>query len=147
MHPLLQQAMRADLPFAGELSPADAFTLMLEDAAVLMIDVRTDAERAWVGKPDLPPSRMHAIEWNRWPGGVRNPDFLTQLQSVAKPEQALLFLCRSGVRSRQAAEAARNAGFMLCFDILQGFEGDKDSAGHRKTLGGWCVAGLPWVGA
>ena len=82
-----------------------------------------------------------------YPGGIPNPDFLPQLAQVATKDSVLLFLCRSGVRSRHAAKLATEHGYTECFDILEGFEGDKDAQGHRKTVGGWCKAGLPWNGA
>jgi rhodanese-related sulfurtransferase len=62
-------------------------------------------------------------------------------------DQVILFLCRSGVRSRGAATLATEHGYQHCFDILEGFEGDKDDQGHRKNINGWCKAGLPWIGA
>ena len=82
-----------------------------------------------------------------YPGGAPNPDFAGQLQQVADKDEVLLFLCRSGVRSRHAARVATELGYANAFDILEGFEGDRDSEGHRKTVGGWCKAGLPWTGA
>jgi hypothetical protein len=42
---------------------------------------------------------------------------------------------------------ATELGYPNAFDILEGFEGDRDAEGHRKTVGGWCKAGLPWLGA
>ena len=51
------------------------------------------------------------------------------------------------MRSRHSARVATELGYANAFDILEGFEGDKDGEGHRKTVGGWCKAGLPWVGA
>jgi rhodanese-related sulfurtransferase len=82
-----------------------------------------------------------------YPGGAPNPDFATQLQQTADKEDIVLFLCRSGVRSRHAARVATELGYPNAFDILEGFEGDRDAEGHRKTVGGWCKAGLPWTGA
>ena len=38
-----------------------------------------------------------------------------------------------------------DAGFANCYNVLEGFEGDKDADGHRGTIGGWKVAGLPWI--
>ena len=70
-----------------------------------------------------------------------------QTKADANKDDVLLFLCRSGVRSRHAAKLATENGYTNCFDILEGFEGDKDAHGHRKTVGGWCRAGLPWAGA
>ena len=134
------------LPYAGAVTPGEAFQLLETDPAVLLIDVRTDAERDWVGRVELNPAQVHAVQWNLYPTRS-NPDFLDQLTRLARPETTLLFLCRSGVRSRAAAQLATESGFLRCYDILEGFEGDKDSNGHRKNLNGWCHAGLPWAGA
>lgn len=142
-----QRGVIAHLPYAGAVTPLEAFTLVNEDARVRLVDVRTRAERDWIGKVVLPEPQHLAVEWNFYPGGTPNPHFLEQLKTLAEPDQILLFLCRSGVRSRHAAALATTAGYPQCFDILEGFEGDKDAAGHRKTVSGWCYAGLPWLGA
>ncbi len=135
------------LPYAGAVTPAEAFELLKSDPQIKLIDVRTQAERDWVGKVDLPDGQHFSVQWTLYPGGAKNPEFLPQLAQCAAPAEVLLFLCRSGVRSRYAAEIATANGYSHCFDILEGFEGDRDDAGHRKTIGGWCNAGLPWVGA
>ena len=135
------------LPYAGAVTPQEAFALLQAGGKVKLIDVRTNAERDWVGRVAIPEGQHGAVQWNTWPGGVPNPDFVQQLEQVAGKDQVLLFLCRSGVRSRHAAKAATENGYANSFDILEGFEGDKDAEGHRKSVGGWCKAGLPWMGA
>jgi rhodanese-related sulfurtransferase len=134
-------------PYAGAVTPQEAFELLQADPRVKLVDVRTNAERDWVGRVAVPEPQHAAIQWVTYPGGVPNPDFAAQLEQVAGKDDVLLFLCRSGVRSRHGARVATELGFANAFDILEGFEGDKDAHGHRKTLGGWCKAGLPWVGA
>jgi rhodanese-related sulfurtransferase len=134
-------------PYAGAVTPQEAYTLLQSDPRVKLVDVRTNAERDWIGRPALPESQHGAVQWSLYPGGAPNPDFATQLQQTADKEDVLLFLCRSGVRSRHAARVATELGYANAFDILEGFEGDRDSEGHRKTVGGWCKAGLPWIGA
>jgi len=109
--------------------------------------VRTNAERDWVGRVAIGQAQHLAVQWATYPGGAPNPDFGAQLEQVAGKDDVLLFLCRSGVRSRHSARVATELGYANAFDILEGFEGDRDSDGHRKTIGGWCTAGLPWVGA
>ena len=151
-HPHLQTArqrgLEQQLPYAGAITPSDAYALLQAQQDVILVDVRTNAERDWVGKVDIQPDQHFAIQWNLYPGGSANPDFMAQLQAVApEKNQVILFLCRSGVRSRHAAKLATENGYTDCYDILQGFEGDKDNAGHRKTVGGWCQQGLPWLGA
>lgn len=133
-------------PYAGAVTPAQAFALLQNDSNVHLVDVRTQAERDWVGQVDIPSAQHHAVQWSLYPGGS-NPDFMHQLAQVVKPEHTIVFLCRSGVRSHHAAVLATSQGYARCFNILEGFEGDKDTAGHRKTIGGWCFAGLPWRGA
>ena len=140
------QQRSGGLPYAGAVTPQEAFELLQANPAILLIDVRTDAERDWVGKVEINPAQSFAVQWNLYPT-KSNPDFLAQLAQVASKDSVLLFLCRSGVRSRSAATLATEHGYSQCYDILEGFEGDKDQNGHRKTVGGWCHAGRPWRGA
>jgi rhodanese-related sulfurtransferase len=137
----------AGQPYAGAVTPQEAFALLQADSHVRLVDVRTNAERDWIGRPAIPEAQHGAVQWTLYPGGAPNPDFATQLQQAADKDDVVLFLCRSGVRSRHAARVATELGYKNAFDILEGFEGDRDVEGHRKTVGGWCKAGLPWVGA
>ena len=145
--PAHKRAEGGTLPYAGAVTPQEAYTLLQADPAVKLVDVRTAAERDWVGRVALPAAQHLAVQWNLYPGGVHNPDFLTQLAEFAHKGDTLLFLCRSGVRSRHAAKLATEQGYKHCYDILEGFEGDKNEQGHRKSVSGWCNAGLPWIGA
>lgn len=142
-----QRVQENHLPYAGAVTPQEAYALLQADDQIKLVDVRTNAERDWVGKVSIPESQHGAIQWNVYPGGTPNPEFLAQLKQFAEKDTVLLFLCRSGVRSRHAAKLATENGFTQCFDILEGFEGDKDAEGHRKTVSGWCKTGLPWIGA
>lgn len=135
------------LPYAGAVTPQEAYSLLQMDVAIKLVDVRTQAERDWVGRVTLPESQHLAVQWSLYPGGAPNPQFIEQLAQLAAPTDILLFLCRSGVRSRYAAQLAAQHGYAHCYDILEGFEGDRNAEGHRKSLAGWCKAGLPWVGA
>ena len=137
----------AGQPYAGAVTPEEAFALLQADPKVKLVDVRTIAERDWVGRVAIPDAQHAAVQWATYPGGVPNPEFGAQLEKVARKDEVLLFLCRSGVRSRHSARVATEHGFAQSYDILEGFEGDKDAEGHRKTIGGWCKAGLPWIGA
>jgi rhodanese-related sulfurtransferase len=134
-------------PYAGAVTPVDAYKLLLEDPRVKLVDVRTNAERDWVGRVAIPPAQHLAVQWSTYPGGVANVHFVDELSAQASKDDILLFLCRSGVRSRHAARLATEAGFTHSYDILEGFEGDKDANGHRKQVAGWCKHGLPWIGA
>ena len=142
-----QRGTEKQLPYAGAVTPSEAYALLRGNANVLLVDVRTNAERDWVGRVAIPEAQHAAIEWNTYPGSTPNPVFLEELSRAASKDKVLLFLCRSGVRSRHAAKLATENGYANSFDVLEGFEGDKDAEGHRKTVGGWCKAGLPWIGA
>lgn len=142
-----QRGQDHHLPYAGAVTPQEAYALLQQSASVKLVDVRTNAERDWVGRVVIPDVQHVAVQWNLYPGATPNPAFMQQLEQVAGKDNVLLFLCRSGVRSRHAAKLATEHGYANCFDVLEGFEGDKDTEGHRKTVSGWCKAGLPWIGA
>jgi rhodanese-related sulfurtransferase len=134
-----ERGQQLKLPYAGALTPVEAFALM--QAGAKLVDVRTVPELLYVGR--VPGSVL--VEWQTYPGNARNPDFLDQLAEAVEPADTLMFLCRSGVRSHAAAATAAQAGFRDSYNVLEGFEGDKDAAQHRSTVGGWRKAGLPWV--
>ncbi|MDR5833502.1 rhodanese-like domain-containing protein [Caballeronia sp. LZ034LL] len=142
-----RRAADNQLTYAGAFSPAEAFELLQLDPAVRLVDVRTRAELDWVGRPAIDGAQYAHIEWIRYPGSVPNAEFIEQLRQVATPDTTVIFLCRSAARSKLAAVAAQKQGFAKAYDLLEGFEGDKDANGHRKTMGGWCFRGLPWIGA
>ncbi|HRL38165.1 rhodanese-like domain-containing protein [Comamonas denitrificans] len=124
--------------YAGDIPPALAWQWVQAGNAVL-VDVRTDAERAWVGQ--VPGAKV--VAWKQWPQMLMNPDFDTQLQAVVPSGSKVLLLCRSGVRSVAAAQRATELG-LQAYSILEGFEGDLDANGQRGKLNGWRYRGLPW---
>ncbi len=137
-----------DGAYAGDIDPRECWETLQQDTNAVMIDVRTEAEFTYVGVPDLTSlgKEIKFVSWVLFPGNEVNPEFLRQL-AVAAPDRntPILFLCRSGVRSRYAAAAGTEAGYSHCYNIREGFEGERDSVGHRSTVGGWKVAGLPWT--
>jgi rhodanese-related sulfurtransferase len=130
------------LPYYGAVLPEEAHTLLAALPRARLIDVRTRPEWDYVGH--VPGSTL--IEWITYPAGIRNARFVDELRAATSdPDAPLLFLCRSGQRSDSAARVAAAAGYRMAFNVLEGFEGPKDSEEHRSTLGGWRKAGLPWV--
>jgi rhodanese-related sulfurtransferase len=126
-----------ELGYAGDVTPQTAYEWVQSGAAVL-VDVRSDAEREWVGfVPGAVP-----VAWKQWPGMVPNPAFDAAVRLAADGKK-LVLLCRSGVRSIAAAKRATELG-LEAYNILEGFEGDANAAGHRGTHGGWRMRGLPW---
>ncbi|MBK9217522.1 MAG: rhodanese-like domain-containing protein [Uliginosibacterium sp.] len=134
------RAEHTKLPYSGATTPAEAYEIIQRAPGARLVDVRTRAELDWVGRI---PGAVE-IEWNTWPGGVPNPHFLTQLTRQVDQEALVLFICRSGARSHNAAMAAASAGYTACYNVLEGFEGDLDANGHRGAIGGWRHANLPW---
>ena len=124
--------------YAGDVPPQLAFEWWQQGNAVL-VDVRTDAERDWVGFiPGAVP-----LAWKQWPGMALNAAFDEGLKAAVPPGKKALMLCRSGVRSIAAAKRAAEFG-IEAYNILEGFEGDADEQGHRGRKGGWRLLGLPW---
>ena len=127
--------------YAGDVSPQLAFQWWQSGQAYL-VDIRSNAERAWVGFiPDAP-----AVEYKIWPGMAVNSEFDAQLKAAigdAPAGSKVLLLCRSGLRSVPAAQRAQALGY-AAYNILEGFEGDPDAQAHRGRAGGWRFHGLPW---
>lgn len=133
--------------YTGDKSPRETWEILSSQTDALLIDVRSNAEWAFVGVPDLTGlgKEVTLAAWQVFPDMTVNPDFVEQVRNVApETETALFFLCRSGQRSKAAAAAMTAAGYQACFNVLEGFEGDKDADGHRGTFGGWKFHGLPW---
>lgn len=130
--------IRPATAYAGDISPRTAFDWWQNGSAIL-VDVRTDAEREWVGQV---PGAV-AIPWKQWPGMALNPQFDAALQEAVPQGMPVLFLCRSGVRSIATAKRATELG-LQAYNILEGFEGDANEHGQRGQRGGWRFHGLPW---
>ena len=128
----------AKLLLGGLLTPAEAWTLF-NAGDIELVDVRTIAERDLIG---YVPGSV-AIEWYDYPVKKRNDDFVEQLRAKVDAQRPVAFLCRSGVRSHHAAVLATANGYAAAFNVLEGFEGDKNAQGQR-TMNGWRVAELPW---
>ena len=124
--------------YAGDVPPELAWRWVEEGQAVL-VDVRSDAEREWVGfVPGAVP-----LAWKQWPGMAMNAGFDEGLKAAVPAGKKAVLLCRSGVRSIAAAKRATELG-LEAYNILEGFEGDADADGHRGRKGGWRLRGLPW---
>lgn len=136
-----QRAMKKNLPYRGALLPAEAYKLLQKVPEAHIVDVRSNAELDWVGRI----AGAVEIELRSYPNMQPNANFLNQLSQQVNKDAIVMFLCRSGARSDYAATIATQSGFTDCYNILEGFEGDKDEAGHRGSVTGWKAAKLPWV--
>jgi len=136
-----------------EVLPNEAWDCLKSEPETVLVDVRTKAEWSFVGFPDLEnfDQRLIRIEWLAFPEMSVNTGFTGELFSRFGDRfpDKIFFICRSGVRSLDAAvyvtdvlgEIGRKA---LCINIAEGFEGDLDEDRHRGNLNGWKKRGLPW---
>lgn len=136
-----ERARQMGLPYAGALTPAEAHEVWRQVPGAQLVDVRTRAEWDFVGRI---PGAIE-IELLTYPGNRPNPAFAAELQERVDRNAPALFICRSGGRSHNAAALAAQHGYTGAYNVLEGFEGDRDAQGHRNTVGGWRAAGLPWT--
>lgn len=136
------------MAYAGDLRPTEAWELLKSEPTAQLFDVRTRPEWDFVGVPDLSSigKRPVLVSWQVYPAMQANAVFAAEVIAGApSPDAPLLFLCRSGARSRAAAEAMTAAGYRRCYNVADGFEGAPDVEGHRGSRAGWKAAGLPWA--
>jgi len=130
--------------YKGDVTPAEAFEVLSHDDHAVLVDVRTEPEWAYVGIPAI--ERLVRLSWQVYPTMSINQGFVEQFQELGLASDTPIYLlCRSGVRSAAAAQALTAAGYENAYNIIGGFEGDRDGEGHRGSLNGWRKAGLPWV--
>lgn len=141
-----KRAAEKNLPYAGALTPQEAFEVLQANAQALLVDVRTKAELELVGRI---PGALN-VEWAFYPGMVANENFAEQLaaelnnRNVGK-DSVLIFLCRTGGRSNNAATVAASLGYSQAYNTLEGFEGEANAEKQRTLINGWKHAGLPWT--
>ncbi len=129
------------------VSPNQTWEALKANPNAQLVDCRTDVEWNFVGVPDLEDAGKQAllIQWQVYPSMQRDPAFEDRLKRAGiTPDHHIYFICRSGVRSLAAAEAARAAGFPHVYNVADGFEGPVDGTGHRGQAAGWKAEGLPW---
>lgn len=134
------RAEEAGLPYAGALTPQEAYDVLQKTQHAKLVDVRSIAELELVGRIT---GTTH-IEWAFYPGMAANPDFASQLEMQVDKESLVIFMCRAGGRSHNAAVTAAKLGFTETYNMLEGFEGEANSGKQRMMVNGWRHAGLPW---
>ncbi len=136
-----------NLNYAGNLTSKEAWDSLQEVDNCQLIDCRSSAEWNFVGVPDLSSlnKKVYFIEWQKSPFMEKNDNFLNEItDSGLSKDTKMIFICRSGARSRSAAEFLTNHGYKNCFNFSDGFEGIHDISGHRGNVNGWKFSKLPW---
>jgi rhodanese-related sulfurtransferase len=123
---------------------------------VMILDVRTPEEYLFVGHPTMAwkiPVAAQSYEWD----SVKEqfpmrpyPDFVDRVREVARPDDVICVMCRSGGRSAIAVNLLAQAGFTHVFQIMDGMEGDlvKDPDSvfvGQRMKNGWKNSGCPWT--
>lgn len=137
----------------ADVTPDVVWDDLKKSPNALLVDCRTPVEWETIGVPDLSDGQTATllVSWREAPAMDINPDFKSQLEAAigdAQPER-IYFLCRSGVRSKEAAtfyQAILSGSGMArtCINVAEGFEGVPDADGKRGSVNGWQARGLPW---
>ena len=108
--------------------PADSAWQMVQRGDLVVVDVRTPTEWAMTGLP----RDSHGIN-------AKDRDFIAQARGavLGDLDQPIAVICRTGERSREAANILEKAGFTHVFDIREGL------AGNGEAGEGWLKRGLP----
>ncbi|MBQ4875048.1 MAG: rhodanese-like domain-containing protein [Rickettsiaceae bacterium H1] len=112
-----------------------------------LIDVRTEEEWKFVGVPNLEQieKKVCCLSWRLYPEMKINQNFIEKISGMFADKQTpLLFICRSGYRSLEAASMVLREGYRTCYNIKDGFEGDLDRKNRRNNINGWKFNDLPW---
>ena len=136
-----------DLDYAGDLSPNEVWDVIKLNSDCFLVDCRTSAEWSLVGVPDLDSlgKKVLFVEWQTFPTMEKNSRFLQEISETNVTKNSkIIFLCRSGARSRSAAEFLTSQGYESCFNCSEGFEGSHNNFGHRGKVNGWKFHNLPW---
>jgi rhodanese-related sulfurtransferase len=123
---------------------------------VKIIDVRTPEEYLFVGHPTMAWKIPVAIQVYEWDSKEKKfpmkplPDFASRCSEVAKKDDTLLLMCRSGGRSAIAVNMLAQAGFKHVYNVVDGMEGDvnadSESVAQAQPLKeGWKNSGCPWT--
>ncbi len=141
------------MSFVTAITPKEAFELLKKDTFSVLVDVRTLEEFASIGtvNPEEFNNRMVLLPWQLMPTMEVNESFEDQLNEETNKlfgdkaqEAKIIFMCRSGARSYQAANHSLMNGYKHCYNLTNGFEGDINDSGQRGQVNGWKAESLPW---
>jgi len=135
------RASQTGLSYAGAVTPQEAYALISQNSEAVLVDVRSRAELELVGRV---PVATH-VEWAFYPGMVANAEFAAQLQAQVDKSRTVIFMCRTGGRSHNAALLAQQLGYSNAYNMIEGFEGEANALKQRTLINGWKHAGLPWT--
>lgn len=126
--------------------PKQAYERLQENPEALLVDVRTEAENKFVGRPlecvfvpwvDEPDWEPHE---KAFVDAIKR--FIGERDNILDTE--IILICRSGYRSDDAGKCLIKNGFTNVAHVISGFEGDLDENDQRGNINGWRHDGMPW---
>lgn len=121
---------------------------------IKIIDVRTQEEFLFVGFAPMAwkiPVAVQSFEWDaekkQYPL-LPKIDFVNRIKEIAREDDMLMVMCRSGGRSAIAVNMLAEAGFKNVYQIVDGMEGDvvtdeESVYKGQRMMNGWKNAGCP----
>ena len=88
-------------------------------AGAPVIDIRTEGE--WKESGIVPGSKLITLFDDK---GRPDPDWLAKVKGVAKPDQPVIIICRSGNRTKVASQMlSQQAGYQKVYNVKDGIRG------------------------
>ena len=140
------------MSFVGNITAKESFDELMSSADSVLVDVRSSRELSVDGVAFLEnhPDRLLFCEWRSETPQNEKRKFLDDLllRINFQVTSRLYFICRSGIRSREAASYVGNELFVtgvnvICLNISDGFEGNAYKMFGFGERNGWKAAGLP----
>lgn len=122
--------------------PKKAFRCLQQNPDSVLIDVRSEAENKFVGRP----IDCLFIPWVDEPDWKPYPEnFVAAIKRFGcELDTEIILICRSGYRSTDAGRCLIDQGFANVAHVISGFEGDLDEHHQRGNINGWRHDGMPW---
>ncbi len=144
-------------PYDLYLSAREAYTAIIKNPSIVLIDVRDPAEITFVGHPEPMdtniPTAVISRSFNPKNGLYNmtpNENFVAEVgqfmtRSNLPKSHPIIVACREGIRAAAAAKLLYNAGYKNVWNQIEGFEGSLDlENGKRSDKDGWVNADLPF---
>ena len=136
-----------DMDYAGDVTVSTCWSALIQQPNAVLLDVRTQAEWQFTGTADLSSlnKKTRLISWRHYPQMQLNPQFVTEVEKHLRNKNTPIYcICKTGGRSAEAALALTQAGYTACFNVIDGYEGDRNTRGQRGQINGWKASHLPW---
>ena len=118
-----------------QLAAKDIKSYLMAESNSVLLDVRTKEEWEMIGKPagEKIELKTYFLPIQFGKERIFNENFIQEFKNLAiNQDKNILIICRSGVRSQFAAELLNKENY-TCINISDGFEGNKENVGWRRS--------------